>query len=84
MIPAKPLDHAISNIIYRLGKYYVRIDLNPLPKVRVCRDIFPTLPLPRDPYVINEWPLMRISLSSWILDTKDRQYTYIHSNRNNL
>ena len=41
MIPAKPLDLAISNIKYRLGKYYVRmgLTLSP-PKVRVCRDFF--------------------------------------------
>ena len=38
MIPAKPLDRAISNIKYRPGKYYVRIGWTPLPKVRVCRD----------------------------------------------
>jgi hypothetical protein len=38
MILAKPLDRPISNIKYRLGKYYVRMDLTPLPKVRVCRD----------------------------------------------
>ena len=31
MIPAKPLDRAISNIKYRLGKYYVRMGLTPLP-----------------------------------------------------
>jgi hypothetical protein len=30
--------------------------LTPLPKVKVCRD-FSNPPLPRDPYVINEWPL---------------------------
>ena len=57
MIPAKSLDCAISNIQYRLGKYYVRMGLIPLPKVRVCRDFSP--PLPRDPYVINEWPLKK-------------------------
>ena len=57
MVPAKPLDRAISNIKYRLGKYYVRMDLTPHPpKVRVWRD-FSNPPLPRDPYVINEWPL---------------------------
>ena len=38
MIPAKPIDRAISNIKYRLGKYYVRMGLNVLPKVRVCRN----------------------------------------------
>ena len=32
--------------------------LTPLPKVRVCRDFFEPFPLPRDPYVINEWPLI--------------------------
>ena len=31
MIPAKPLDHAIFNIKYRLGKYYVRMGLAPSP-----------------------------------------------------
>ena len=57
MIPAKPLDRAISNIKYGLGKYYVRMGLTPLSKVRVCRDF--SNPLPRHPYVINEWPLGR-------------------------
>ena len=58
MIPAKPLDRAIYNIKYRLGKYYVRMGLTPPPaKVRVIRD-FSKPPLPRDPYVINEWPLI--------------------------
>jgi hypothetical protein len=56
MIPAKPLDRAISNIKYRLGKYYVRMGLTPHPKVRVCRD-FSNPSLPQDSYVINEWPL---------------------------
>ena len=58
MIPAKPLG-AISNIKYRLGKYYLRIGLSPLhPKVRVRRN-FSNLPsLPRDPCVINEWRLI--------------------------
>ena len=37
MILAKPLDPAISNIKYRLGKCYVRMGLTPL-KVRVCID----------------------------------------------
>ena len=32
MIPAKPLDRAISNIKYRLGKYYVRMGLTPSPQ----------------------------------------------------
>ena len=57
MIPAKPLDRAISNIKYPFGKYYVRIGLTPLSKVRVCRD-FSNPVLPRGPYVINEWSLM--------------------------
>ena len=58
MIPAKPLDRTISNIKYRLVKYYVRMGLTPHPpKIRVFRD-FSNPPLfPRDPYVINEWPL---------------------------
>ena len=58
MIPVKPLDRAISNIKYRLGEYYVRMGLTPLPTVRVCRDFSRLPPLPRDPYVINEWPLI--------------------------
>ena len=58
MIPAKPLDPAISNIKYRLGKYYVRMGLT--PQVRVCRDF--SSPLARDPYVINEWPLNELRL----------------------
>ena len=37
MIPSKPLDRAISNIKYRLGKYYVRMGLTHLPKVRLCQ-----------------------------------------------
>jgi hypothetical protein len=41
MTPVKPLDRAISNIKYRLGKYYVRMDLPPSPKYV---EIFPTLP----------------------------------------
>ena len=46
MIPAKPLDGAISNIKYRLGKYYVRMGLTPFtPKVRVCRDFSNPPPL---------------------------------------
>ena len=59
MIPVKPLDRAISNVRvkHRLGKYYVRKGLIP-PKVRVCRD-FSIPPFPRNPYVINEWPLRR-------------------------
>ena len=31
MTPTKPLDRAISNIKYRLGKYYVRMCLTPSP-----------------------------------------------------
>ena len=38
MIPAKPLDRAISNIKYRLEKYYVKMGLTPSPQVRVCGD----------------------------------------------
>ena len=58
MIPAKPLDRAISNIKYRLGKYYVRMGLIPLPpKLRVCR-VFSYPSPPRGPYVINDWPPM--------------------------
>ena len=56
MIPAKPLDRAIYNIKYQLGKYYVRIGLTPPPKYEYV-DIFPTPPLLREPYVINKWPL---------------------------
>ena len=50
MTPAKPLDRAVSNIKYRLGKYYVRMGLTHV-------EIFPTPPLSHYPYVINEWPL---------------------------
>ena len=32
MIPAKPLDRAISNRKYRLGKYYIRMGLTPPPQ----------------------------------------------------
>ena len=59
MIPAKPLDSAISNIKYQLGKYYVRMGLTPSPQVRVCRN-FSNPSLLRDPYVINEWSLTTI------------------------
>ena len=47
MIPAKPLDRAISDIKYRFGKYYVRMDFTPPPsKVRLCRDFSnPSSPL---------------------------------------
>ena len=46
MIPAKPLDRAISNIKYRLGKYYVRMGLTPSPlKVRACKDFSNPSPL---------------------------------------
>ena len=57
MIPAKPLDRVISNIKYRLGKYYVKMGLTLLSKVGVSRD-FSNPPLSRDPYVINDWPLI--------------------------
>ena len=59
MIPAKTFDRAISNIKYRLGKYYVTMGLTLSPQVRICRD-FSNPPLPRDPYVVNEWPLKAI------------------------
>ena len=42
MTPAKTRDRAISNIKYRLGKYYVRMGLTP-PHVRI-RKIFQTPP----------------------------------------
>ena len=32
----------------------------PLPKVRVCRDFSNPPSLPRDPYVINEWPQIHL------------------------
>ena len=44
MIPAKPLDRAISNVNYRFGKYYARMGLTPI-KVRVCRDFSSPWPL---------------------------------------
>ena len=57
MIPAKPVDRAISNIKYRLGKYYVRMDLTPSPtKVRDV-EIFSTPP-PSGPLRNNERPPM--------------------------
>ena len=59
MIPAKPLDLAISNIKYCLEKYYIRMGLTPPPKVRVCKDFSNPSP-PRDPYVINKWPLTTV------------------------
>ena len=56
MIPANLLDRAISNIKYRLGICYVRMGLTPSPTiVRICKHF--SNPHPRDPYVINEWPL---------------------------
>ena len=43
MIPAKLLDRAISNIKYRLGKYYVRMGLTPSsPHKYEYVEIFPT------------------------------------------
>ena len=54
MIPAKPLDRMISNIKYILGKYYVRMGLTPAPPQSMYVEIFPTSPLPRDPYLIKE------------------------------
>ena len=41
MIPAKPLDHTISDIKYRLGKYYVRLDFTPSPQSKSV-EIVPT------------------------------------------
>ena len=58
MIPAKQLDRSISNIKYRLGKYYVRMGLTP-PQNKNMKRFFQPLP-PRDPYVINEWLLKSI------------------------
>ena len=60
MIPVKPLDRVIPYIKYRLWEYYVRMGLTRSLKVRVCSD-FSNPPLPRDPYVINEWPLSRLN-----------------------
>ena len=38
MIPAKPLDPKVTNIKYRLGKYYVRMGLTPsLPSRLLCK-----------------------------------------------
>ena len=51
IIPAKPLDRAIYNIKYRRGKYYVRIYLTTLLKIRICRDFSQPSPY-RDLYVI--------------------------------
>ena len=71
MIPAKPLDRDISNIKYRLGKYYVRVGLIPSPpKVRACRDFFNPPPFPRDRYVINEWSLRCHEVLLQILSTE--------------
>ena len=39
MIPAKPLDRAISNIKYRLGKYYVRMGLTHMPITQLLQPI---------------------------------------------
>ena len=69
MIPVKPHDRAISNIKYRLGKYYVRMVLTPPPKVIVCRDFSNPS---RDPYVINEWPLIKTSVKNLRLEGHDR------------
>ena len=52
MVPAKPLDRAISNIKYRLGKFYVRMDFTPPPKVRVCSD-FSNPPSPPSGPLLN-------------------------------
>ena len=65
MIPAKPLDPVIFNTKYRLGKYYVEW------VCRVCRDF--SNPLPRNPYVINEWPLRSQNL---IIEYRIDNYCY--------
>ena len=70
MIPAKPLDWVISNIKYRLGKYYVRVGLIPPPKVRVCRNFSNLSPFPQDPYVINEWPFTFLQMRLRLLTKK--------------
>ena len=71
MIPAKPVDRAISNIKYRLGKYYVRMGLTPFPpKVRVCRDFSNPSP-PRDAYVINEWRPIVSALKNCSLNSRE-------------
>ena len=40
MIPAKTRDRAISNIKYRLGKYYVRMGFTPFPPKQEYVEIF--------------------------------------------
>ena len=46
MTPAKPLDRAISNIKYQLGKCNARMGLTHSPlKLRVCRDFSNPSPL---------------------------------------
>ena len=76
MIPAKPLDRAIYNIKYRLGKYYVRMGLTP-PKLEYV-EIFQTPPSPRDPYVINEWPLRSVDGIKLKKKTKNCDVSDIH------
>ena len=49
MIPAKPLDRATSNIKYRLGKYYVRMDLPPPPQNKDIQRFLQTPPFPSGP-----------------------------------
>ena len=34
MIPTKPLDSAIYNIKYQIGKYFVRVGLTPSPQIK--------------------------------------------------
>ena len=53
MISAKPLDHAISNIKYRLGKYYVRMGLTPPSQSKSMYRFFQTPP-PSGP-LHNKW-----------------------------
>ena len=55
MIPPKPLDRAIYNIKYRLGKYRKNGFDSP-PQSKSMQRFFQN-PLPRNPYVINEQPL---------------------------
>ena len=56
MIPAKPLDRAISDKKIPTSKYYVRMSLTPSPQSKSMQRFFQPSPpiLSRDPYVINE------------------------------
>ena len=86
MIPSKPLDRAISNIKYRLVKYYVRMGLTPLSKVRVCRDFSNPPSRPRDPYVINEWsPTQILQYGCWKqFPYTDRKYLHERGSKKSL